>query len=100
MRLEFLRRHRIVQVAAAEYHACALAETGDLFTWGNGTYGTLGHGDDRSVIITEMASSKLVQMKVKNLLTWAPVEEAIMTDERGFEVHTYTSMGEEEGCFC
>eukprot|EP00802_Teleaulax_amphioxeia_P010551 Tamp_10579.p1 GENE.Tamp_10579~~Tamp_10579.p1 ORF type:complete len:468 (-),score=54.70 Tamp_10579:235-1638(-) len=36
---------RISFVAAGEFHAAAVAESGDLWTWGRNSDGRLGHGD-------------------------------------------------------
>lgn len=36
----------IVQVTCGSYHTAAVASNGDLFTWGGGMYGKLGHGDE------------------------------------------------------
>ena len=38
---------RIVCVAAGELHSAAITEDGDLYTWGDGFCGQLGHGDKR-----------------------------------------------------
>jgi alpha-tubulin suppressor-like RCC1 family protein len=38
---------RIVQIAAGSHHSCAVSMGGVLLTWGSGTYGKLGHGDER-----------------------------------------------------
>ncbi|GIL61242.1 hypothetical protein Vafri_15644 [Volvox africanus] len=35
----------VVQVAAGENHSAALTADGQLYTWGRGKYGQLGHGD-------------------------------------------------------
>ncbi|KAG9153285.1 hypothetical protein Leryth_024079 [Lithospermum erythrorhizon] len=37
-------------VACGEHHTCAITQSGDLFTWGDGTHnaGLLGHGNDVS----------------------------------------------------
>jgi len=43
-RIEALREVRAV--AAAEDTGCAVTATGELYTWGNGYHGRLGHGDD------------------------------------------------------
>jgi alpha-tubulin suppressor-like RCC1 family protein len=34
----------VVQVAAGEFHSMALTTTGELYAWGQNTYGQLGHG--------------------------------------------------------
>jgi hypothetical protein len=37
---------RIAQVSCAPYHTAAVTTDGQLFTWGNGLFGKLGHGDN------------------------------------------------------
>ena len=41
----------VVQVAAGDFHSMALTTSGELYTWGNGRRGQLGHGgkDDEAV---------------------------------------------------
>jgi len=34
-----------VQIAAGGAHSAAVTAQGDLYTWGKGRYGRLGHGD-------------------------------------------------------
>ena len=36
----------VCAVVAADFASCAITTTGELFTWGNGESGRLGHGDD------------------------------------------------------
>lgn len=36
----------VVQVVANKYHSCAVTSTGEVFTWGHGRGGKLGHGDE------------------------------------------------------
>mmetsp|Transcript_35801 Transcript_35801/g.55083 ORF Transcript_35801/g.55083 Transcript_35801/m.55083 type:complete len:595 (+) Transcript_35801:211-1995(+) len=36
----------IVQVTCGSYHTAAVAANGDLYTWGGGMYGKLGHGGE------------------------------------------------------
>lgn len=36
----------IVQVTCGSYHTAAVAVNGDLYTWGGGMYGKLGHGNE------------------------------------------------------
>eukprot|EP00798_Chlamydomonas_sp_ICE-L_P011987 gene11987-15081_t len=38
----------IVQVSCGPYHTAAISTTGALYTWGNGLFGKLGHGDHSS----------------------------------------------------
>jgi len=35
---------QVVQISSGMFHCCALSDLGELFTWGLGMYGQLGHG--------------------------------------------------------
>jgi alpha-tubulin suppressor-like RCC1 family protein len=41
----------VVQVAAGEYHSMALTTTGELYAWGTGGDGQLGHGGKESLAV-------------------------------------------------
>ena len=45
MMIEALQGIRIVKVAAGGAHSAAISAEGELYTWGKGRYGRLGHGD-------------------------------------------------------
>jgi len=51
----------------------------------------------RSIAITELASSKLLQIKVRNLLDISLVNETISTDADGFEVRSYVATEDASG---
>lgn len=38
-------RGRVVRINAGQWHSCAITNQGELFTWGVGFQGRLGHGD-------------------------------------------------------
>ncbi|GAX81426.1 hypothetical protein CEUSTIGMA_g8856.t1 [Chlamydomonas eustigma] len=40
---------KILQVSCGPYHTAAVTDEGCLYTWGNGLFGKLGHGDASSV---------------------------------------------------
>lgn len=42
-----LQGQMIVQVTCGSYHTAAVSENGELYTWGGGMYGKLGHGNER-----------------------------------------------------
>lgn len=44
-----LLHKRIVHVACGSKHSIALAEDGDVFSWGHGVFGALGHGTFKNV---------------------------------------------------
>ncbi|XXQ32174.1 HECT domain-containing protein [Plasmodiophora brassicae] len=47
-RLEALAEHNVVVVSAGWDHALAVTSSGDLFSWGEGLSGKLGHGNSTS----------------------------------------------------
>ena len=48
--IDALKNLNIELIACGEYHSCAVTLSGDLYTWGGGSYnfGLLGHGNDMS----------------------------------------------------
>mmetsp|Transcript_14369 Transcript_14369/g.16473 ORF Transcript_14369/g.16473 Transcript_14369/m.16473 type:complete len:593 (+) Transcript_14369:270-2048(+) len=46
--LERLAGKRIVQLSACGFHTGCLTDTGELYTWGEGKFGRLGHGAERN----------------------------------------------------
>jgi len=43
--IESLRGVEVVDIAAGGAHSACITASGELFTWGKGRYGRLGHGD-------------------------------------------------------
>eukprot|EP00591_Stephanopyxis_turris_P011504 CAMPEP_0195529978 /NCGR_PEP_ID=MMETSP0794_2-20130614/32665_1 /TAXON_ID=515487 /ORGANISM="Stephanopyxis turris, Strain CCMP 815" /LENGTH=223 /DNA_ID=CAMNT_0040661369 /DNA_START=153 /DNA_END=821 /DNA_ORIENTATION=+ len=41
-----LTGHVVTQVTCGSYHTAAVTNNGDLYTWGGGMYGKLGHGNE------------------------------------------------------
>ena len=41
-----LQGTKVTQIAAGARHSCAVTDDGSLFTWGSGSFGRLGHGDE------------------------------------------------------
>ena len=60
-KVEAFAGQRVVAVSAGEVHSLALAADGDTFTWGDGSHGRLGHGEDLSN-----------QQLPKKVEAWAP----------------------------
>ncbi|EFJ08457.1 hypothetical protein SELMODRAFT_185380 [Selaginella moellendorffii] len=48
--IDSLASSTVQYVACGEYHSCAVTQSGDLYTWGDGThnFGLLGHGNNIS----------------------------------------------------
>lgn len=45
MLVESLSNELIVSVSAGQYHSLAISTNGQLWSWGWGVYGQLGHGE-------------------------------------------------------
>lgn len=43
--IEALKNKRIRDIACGSSHSAAITSSGELYTWGLGEYGRLGHGD-------------------------------------------------------
>jgi len=41
-----LSKYKTIKISAGESHSAAITEKLNLFTWGNGGFGWLGHGDN------------------------------------------------------
>eukprot|EP01018_Ginkgo_biloba_P030694 Gb_31523 [translate_table: standard] len=48
---------RVSSVACGEWHTAVVTSSGQLFTFGDGTFGALGHGDTRSVLLPKQVES-------------------------------------------
>lgn len=60
--IEALRSKRIKDIACGSAHSAAISQEGELYTWGLGDYGRLGHGDNsnqlRPKIVASLAQHK------------------------------------------
>ena len=56
---------RVVNISAGKSHSCAVTVYGQLYTWGKGWFGVLGHGDDQMKIApTLLETTKNMVLKV------------------------------------
>ena len=46
--IESLSNESIIKISAGNNHSMAITELGELFTWGEGIYGQLGHGENKN----------------------------------------------------
>lgn len=56
--IEALQGYEIVDVACGGAHSAAITSSGQLFTWGKGRYGRLGHGDSEDQLKPKLVSFK------------------------------------------
>lgn len=54
--IEALQGYEIVDIACGGAHSAAISSTGQLFTWGKGRYGRLGHGDSEDQLKPKLVS--------------------------------------------
>ena len=54
-----------IQIACGEHHAAALNRNGEVFTWGRGSYGQLGHGDRQCISIPKRVESLFETVVIK-----------------------------------
>ena len=52
--IEAMRGKRVVQVSAGGYHSLVLTESGEVYSFGNGRYGQLGHGDVKNQTLPKL----------------------------------------------
>mmetsp|Transcript_29055 Transcript_29055/g.41088 ORF Transcript_29055/g.41088 Transcript_29055/m.41088 type:complete len:593 (-) Transcript_29055:1722-3500(-) len=57
--LDRLCGKRIVQLSACGFHTGCLTDTGELYTWGEGKFGRLGHGAERNCHSPRLVESLL-----------------------------------------
>lgn len=64
--IEALKSKRIRDVACGSGHSAAIASNGELYTWGLGEYGRLGHGDTvtqlRPKLVQTLIGQRVVQV--------------------------------------
>lgn len=70
--IESLRGVEVVDIAAGGAHSACITASGELFTWGKGRYGRLGHGDSedqlKPKLVGELCLSLTGQKFAENML--------------------------------
>jgi len=66
---------KVVQVLAGEDHSLALSDNGDVYSWGRGTQGQLGHGDVKDLwfpfLIKSLQGKAVVSLGRGHNCSWA-----------------------------
>lgn len=64
--IESLRTKRVRDIACGSAHSAAITSQGELYTWGLGEYGRLGHGDNNTLLkpklIQKLVGQRVVQV--------------------------------------
>ncbi|RLN87185.1 hypothetical protein BBJ28_00002836, partial [Nothophytophthora sp. Chile5] len=67
----------IAAVDAGECHSCALSDQGDVFTWGFGSSGALGHGDRDNRLVPQRLAGPWTRQQGEDLEIDAAVVTAV-----------------------
>ncbi|KAL6524336.1 hypothetical protein OROGR_016770, partial [Orobanche gracilis] len=76
--IDALSNTNIELVACGEYHSCAVTLSGDLYTWGNGHFGLLGHGNEVSHWVPKRVNGPLEGIHV-SAISCGPWHTAVVT---------------------
>lgn len=64
--IEALKSKRIREIACGSSHSAAITSGGELYTWGLGEYGRLGHGDNQTQVgpklVEALAGKRVIQV--------------------------------------
>lgn len=73
--IEALKTKRIRDIACGSSHSAAITSSGELYSWGLGEYGRLGHGDN-----TTQLRPKLVRCQfIYTIMNWEVWFACILT---------------------
>ena len=61
----------ITEIACGSSHSAAIADNKELYTWGLGSFGRLGHGDENSQHKPKLVSD-LCRNSYSNILLYVP----------------------------
>ena len=68
--IESLRGKEVVDVACGGAHSACITSSGELYTWGKGRYGRLGHGDSEDQLRPKLVripyESQRSELKLNN----------------------------------
>lgn len=65
--VEELRGKGIKQISACGFHTAALSESGEVYTFGEGKFGRLGHNSERNQLTARKVDGGLVGKRVKQI---------------------------------
>lgn len=66
--IESLRAKKIRDIACGSSHSSAISSSGELYTWGLGEYGRLGHGDNTTQLKPKLVSTLIGKRVIQVLV--------------------------------
>ncbi|RLN86543.1 hypothetical protein BBJ28_00001485 [Nothophytophthora sp. Chile5] len=69
--VDALAGKRVKQVACGGFHTAAVTETGEVYTWGGGEHGQLGHGDKVNKTVPTRIESLVDKLVVQITCGWS-----------------------------
>ncbi|KAK2509156.1 hypothetical protein MC885_004362 [Smutsia gigantea] len=79
--IEALKTKRIRDIACGSSHSAALTSSGELYTWGLGEYGRLGHGDNATQLKPKMVKVLLGHRVIQVACGSRDAQTLALTDE-------------------
>ncbi|GAB6021505.1 E3 ubiquitin-protein ligase herc2 [Chamberlinius hualienensis] len=79
--IESLRSKRIRDIACGSAHSAAISSNGELYTWGLGEYGRLGHGDNVSQLKPHVVKSLMGHRVIQVACGSRDAQTLALTDE-------------------
>ncbi|XP_034287268.1 E3 ubiquitin-protein ligase HERC2 isoform X1 [Pantherophis guttatus] len=79
--IEALKTKRIRDIACGSSHSAAITSSGELYTWGLGEYGRLGHGDNTTQLKPKMVKVLLGHRVVQVACGSRDAQTLALTDE-------------------
>ncbi|XP_026307639.1 E3 ubiquitin-protein ligase HERC2-like isoform X2 [Piliocolobus tephrosceles] len=79
--IEALKTKRIRDIACGSSHSAALTSSGELYTWGLGEYGRLGHGDNTTQLKPKMVKVLLGHRVIQVACGSKDAQTLALTDE-------------------
>ncbi|XP_071733808.1 PH, RCC1 and FYVE domains-containing protein 1-like isoform X2 [Rutidosis leptorrhynchoides] len=76
--IDALSNTNIELIACGEYHTCAVTLSGELYTWGEGHFGILGHGNEVSHWVPKRVNGPLEGIHV-SAISCGPWHTAVVT---------------------
>uniref|UniRef100_T1IYS2 HECT-type E3 ubiquitin transferase n=1 Tax=Strigamia maritima TaxID=126957 RepID=T1IYS2_STRMM len=79
--IEALKSKRVRDIACGSSHSAAITSNGELYTWGMGEYGRLGHGDTVTQLRPKLVKALLGQRVIQAACGSRDAQTLCLTDE-------------------